>query len=393
MHDPSPLSTLSLAHPNAPTLERAEVTRALGDAASAAKHLQELLDGADVFVLLTCLRIEVASQAPLEHLRSAMTNFIGPLASPMVGRSGRDATHHLLKVASGLDSAIVGEPEVLGQFRRAVEEGRSHGTLSGTFEQLLSAAIKTGRDIRRQLPDTPHASLSRVASDHIEGAERVAIFGAGAIANAVAKTLAPSSSHVTMYARRPEAVAVGVDAVDHINDAAQALETADAVVAATSAKRDLFDESEVRAAVSRRDTPLVIIDLAMPPDFSLHEDVDNVKYLGLDALAELVRPVAVPTSVDAMLDDATDIAERRYLNHRSAGPVIAGLLAEADRIAGDEAAKAFQRSDVAGSEEAFQELARRVARRLLHPTVSFLSGHERGSEAAPLLAEAYELAE
>jgi glutamyl-tRNA reductase len=393
MSHPRPISTLSFAHPYASTAQRAAVSGALIDPSSAKKSLKVNLGGANVFVLVTCLRIEIVAESTLDDLQTAATSLIGPATGDLVGRSGSEAIHHLLSVASGLDSPIVGEAEVLGQFRRAVEQGRSLGTISGPFSQLLATAIKTGRSVRSQLPATPQASLSRVASDRVAGLSTVAVLGAGAMANAVATALTENGTHVTMYARRPEAITATVDAVDHINNAAIALGEAEAVIAATSAKRNLFDEAEVRDAVANRSSPLVIIDLAMPPDFSLPASVENVSYVGLDELAALVRPTAVPLSVDEFLDHAARDAEARYVNHEAAGPVIERLLAEADRIAQDEAEKAFGRPSSEDTETLLHDLARRVARRLMHPAVAYLSGHERGGEAAPLLAEAYELSE
>jgi len=388
-----PLSTLSLAHPRASTLERAVVATAMVDAQAAAVSLQAEIGGAGIFVLITCLRVEIAGECTIDALTAATTALLGSLPGKMEARSDNEAIHHLLSVAAGLDSPIVGEPEVLGQFRRAVENARTAGTMGGAFEQLLSAAINTGRLVRTQLPESPHVSLARVAADHVAGSKAVAIFGAGAMANAVASALETAATHVTMYARRPGAVRVSVDAVDHINNAVVALAQADAVIAATSAKRDLFDEAEVLAAVADRKTPLIIVDLAMPPDFSLSVEVENIEYLGLDQVADLVRPIAVPESVDEFMRTAAHDAEYRYINHHAAGPVIVGLLAEADRIAAEEADKAFLRSSADTPEAVLHDLARKVARRLMHPTISYLSGHEKGTQAAALLAEAYELDE
>ena len=386
-----PVSALSLAHPRASTPERAAVATTMVDALTAARSLRASLDGAGVFVLITCLRIEISAECTIDALVAATTTLLGSLPEKMEARSDNEAIHHLLSVAAGLDSPIVGESEVLGQFRRAVESARIAGTIGGAFEQLLSAAINTGRLVRTQLPESPHVSLAKVAADHVAGSKNVAVFGAGAMANAVAGALETTASHVTMYARRPEAVTINVDTVDHINNAAVALAQADAVIAATSAKRGLFAETEVLAAVADRKTPLTIVDLAMPPDFSLSTEVENIEYLGLDQLADLVRPTAVPASVDNFMRTAAHDAEYRYINHQAAGPVIAGLLAEADRIAADEAEKAFLRPSTDSPEAILHDLARKVARRLMHPTVSFLSGNEKGHQAAPLLAEAYEL--
>lgn len=363
------------------------------DGRTTALALQAEIDGAGVFVLITCLRVEIAGECTIDALTTATTAILGQLPEKMEARSDNEAIHHLLSVAAGLDSPIVGEPEVLGQFRKAVEVARTTGTIGGAFEQLLSAAINTGRLVRAQLPESPHESLARVAADQVADSKSIAIFGAGAMANAVARALETATTRVTMYARRPEAVTVRVDAVDHINNAAVALAQADAVIAATSAKRDLFNEAEVLAAVADRKTPLIIIDLAMPPDFSLSTDVDNVEYLGLDQVADLVRPTAVPASVDEFIRSAAHDAEYRYINHQAAGPVIVGLLAEADRIAGEEADKAFLRASTDNPEAILHDLAHKVARRLMHPTISYLSGHENGTQAASLLAEAYELDE
>ena len=81
-----PISTLSFAHPAASTSERAAIATALGDPRSAARSLQKHLDGAEVFVLITCLRVEIASDAP--GLTEAVSTLVGATAANMTERSG-----------------------------------------------------------------------------------------------------------------------------------------------------------------------------------------------------------------------------------------------------------------------------------------------------------------
>ena len=189
-------------------------------------RLAARLVGADVpygsFVLATCLRIEVAVEGDVARLDEVVHSLLGPDAmSSGVARSDEAAVIHLYRVAAGLESPIVGERDVLSQFRAALVVAENRNGVGGLFAKLLESAVAAARDVHRALPDTPHDSIAEIAADVVGTGDRVAVLGSGLMARAVAQRLASVGTAVTMVARSPEKVTlsnVDVLSFDHAHE-------------------------------------------------------------------------------------------------------------------------------------------------------------------------------
>jgi glutamyl-tRNA reductase len=388
------VTSATFAHPDATSDDRARL-------ALDGPHLEEALGrvraaGVDAFVLATCLRIEVVSVGCHKANRRVLELLYpdSDLPAPVV-RFDRDVVHHLYRVAAGLDSPIVGEPEVLGQFRAALDVSRSHGAAGGMFEKLLQSAVRAGRAARKQLPETGVGSLALVAAALAADAAEVAIFGAGAMAHAAAETLrtAERPPRVTVYARRPDAVAFDADEVRHMSDAPRALASFPVVISATSSKRELFDGGVLSEALSARSDQLLLVDLAMPPDFSPNGHDGRLRYVNLDDLAERARDHQASNEVEDVLDGLATDMWAKLTNHHQVGPVISAILAEARRAVDEEVSRFSGRLHVDDEQLAvLNQLAQTVAHRVLHRPLSYLSSAENGAHAAPILAEVFGVA-
>ena len=388
------VTSASFAHPDTTSAERAGL--ALEPA-----RLEEALDrvrraGVDAFVLATCLRVEVVNVGCDRANRRVLQLLYGDqeLPEPVV-RFDRDVIRHLYRVAAGLDSPIVGEPEVLGQFRGALEMSRAHGAAGGMFEKLLQSAVRAGRAARKQLPETGTGSLALVAADLAADAGEVAVFGAGAMARAATETLRRKEAppRVTVYARRPTAVGFDADDIRDMSEAPKALATFPVVISATSSKRELFDGAVLGEALSARSDRLLLVDLAMPPDFSPNGARDELRYLNLDDLAEQARGRQASEEVEAVLEDLAADMWSKLTNHDQVGPVISAILAEA-RQAVEEEVRRFAGKLHADDAQfgVLNQLAQTVAHRVLHRPLSYLSSDEQGAHAAPILAEVFGVA-
>ncbi|MDF1595316.1 MAG: hypothetical protein P1T08_04340 [Acidimicrobiia bacterium] len=388
------VTSATFAHPDTSSEDRARL-------ALYGPHLEEALNrvravGVDAFVLATCLRVEVVSVG-CDRANRRVLELLYPdadLPAPVV-RFDRDVVHHLYRVAAGLDSPIVGEPEVLGQFRTALEMSRSHRAAGGMFEKLLQSAVRAGRAARKRLPETGVGSMALVAADLAAGAGEVAIFGAGAMAHAAAETLrtAGRTPRVTVFARRPDAVAFDADEVRHMTDAPKALASFPVVISATSSKRELFDGGVLAEALSARPDQLLLIDLAMPPDFSPNGCNGRLRYVNLDDLADRARDRQTSTEVEEVLDGLATDMWARLTNHHQVGPVISAILAEARRAVDEEVSRFSGRLQVDDEQLAvLNQLAQTVAHRVLHRPLSYLSSAENGASAAPILAEVFGVA-
>jgi glutamyl-tRNA reductase len=389
------VTSISFAHPATPTEERSAIALTGARLAAALERVQEV--GVDVFVLSTCLRTEIASVGCDRALRRVLELLYHGLELPGSGviRFDRDAVHHLYRVAAGIDSPIVGEPEVLGQFRSALDAAREHGGVGGLFDKLLQTAVNTGRQARKLLPETATGSMALVAAEIAAGAPEVSVFGAGAMARAAVETLRGSTPapRVTVYARRPEAVRFETDDVRHLSEAPKALAESPVVISATSAKRELFDGSVLEEALAQRRSPLLLVDLAMPPDFSPGAATSALRYYDLDSLADRVRRQQASDEVEAYLEQAAGESWAKLTNHHEVGPVIAAILEEARRAVEEEVQRFSGRLQIEPENlGALTQLAQTVAHRVLHRPLSYLSSDERGASAAPIFAEVFGVA-
>lgn len=388
------VTSATFAHPETNSAQRAELALDGPRLEEALNRVQA--EGVDAFVLSTCLRVEVVNVG-CDRANRRVLELLFPEADipdPVV-RFDRDVVQHLYRVASGLDSPVVGEPEVLGQFRSALELSRNTGAAGGMFEKLLQSAVKAGRAARKQLPTTGVGSLALVAADLAADADEIAVFGAGAMARAATETLRSSKTapRVTVYARRPEAVTFGADDVRNLSEAPKALATFPAVISATSSKRELFDSAVLSEALHDRPDQLLLIDLAMPPDFSPSGHNGDLRYINLDDLADHARDRQASDDVEMVLEGLAGETWAKLTNHQKVGPVISAILSEARRAVEEEVDRFSHKAEIDEAQVGvLNQLAQTVAHRVLHRPLSYLSSAEDGAKAAPILAEVFGVA-
>ncbi|HDH24621.1 MAG TPA: hypothetical protein ENH00_00300, partial [Actinobacteria bacterium] len=127
------ISSLTFAHPHTSAGDRARLALADNALAAAYRRVDEV--GIDAFVLSTCLRVEIVSvgcEAALDRVTEILYPD-GTLPASGVRRNDQDVLLHLYRVAAGLDSPVVGEPEVLAQFRHAIDTARTAGVIGGSL--------------------------------------------------------------------------------------------------------------------------------------------------------------------------------------------------------------------------------------------------------------------
>ncbi len=385
------LSSVSFAHPDVPADDRGTLHLAGSQLTDALQRVHA--EGVDVFVLSTCLRTEVTASG-CERALDRVLHLLYPDADLPHGvlRQDRDAVAHLYRVATGLDSPILGEPEVLGQFRAALDAAQRAGSVGGLFEKTLQTAIATGKASRRRMQQVGRGSVATAAADMVAPARHVAVFGAGAMARAAAGALrsAAGSPKISVYARRPEGVSIPSDEVLPMAAAPRALAEVPVVISATGAKGELFGPEVLADALHRRTEPLLLIDLAMPPDFRPEEANGSLRYLDVDDVARHARHNGAAAAVEEEVERAATEAWAKLSNHHDVGPVIAAILGEVDRAVREEVER-FSGRLTGGSDDlaVINQLAQTVAHRVLHRPLSYLGSAEGGAQAAPILAEVF----
>lgn len=387
------LTSISFAHPEVSVEKR--VPLAVGTAALALAHRRLRQAGLDVFVLSTCLRVELAWLGESERTEAVLIALYGPTVPSTDGevRRDRDAFVHLAGVAAGLKSPMVGEPEVLGQFRKAAEAQRSEGGpgLGG----VLAAAIATARTARRSMSLRRGGSLAVVAAECASIHDRVAILGAGAMARAAVHALGPEK--VILFSRRPQEVRIEGVTVCPWEEAVHRLPGFPAIISAVGAKGGLGPEL-LAAALSGRVGQLLWIDLGMPPGLFAAAGDARLCYLDVDDLAAAaqgrqgVEELAEVARLRVGLEQSASAAWSRMAANADAGPVIAAMLGRAEAAAEAEVSRFAGRLAGATDPRAvLRQLAETVAHRVLHPAISYLGSSQRDPEETRVVAEAFGL--
>ena len=391
---------IGLNHRSTPLdlLERVTITDA-----TLPKALHDLISRNDVseaVVLSTCNRTEVYAVAERFHgayqdIRDflAETAFLAPedFADHLYTHYDAPAVSHLFAVTAGLDSAVLGESEILGQVKDAWEVAREEGTAGPTLNLLFRHALEAGKRARTDTAIGRHTtSVSQaavaLAADRLGDltGRQVLVLGAGDMGEAMALGLLKRGAAGIAVANRTGekaealAAAVGGQAVE-LADLTEALVDVDVLLCSTGATTPILDVDAAQAVMARRpDRPLLIVDIAVPRDVD-HEvgqlpgvtllDMDDLRSFA-DAGAQARR--AEVASVQELLDEELE----RYVGATSArevAPMIVALRAHAEAVRTAELERHFSRLSSLDDEQlaAVDALTRGIVAKLLHdPTVS-----------------------
>lgn len=351
-----------------------------GDAA----RLHGSLTSADIesIVLSTCNRFEVywrALRPDDDQTVMAMLDATLPLAKELLHDgaarlSGDDAACHVFRVCSGLESMVLGEAEILGQIRNAIEQSPGAGTfLRGVF----TAAIRTGRGARAST-DIGTGALS-VASAAIEqlqccvplGDKRVLLVGAGETAAKVARQLRALNAGTLVIANRTldraqalaaasAATAVGLETL------ADEIAQADVVICAAHSTSWIVTRAHVEGRTAA--SPLVLVDLSMPPAIEPFE-VEGVARIDLLEVEKATaayrqrRESEVPR-VEAFIARELEWL-RAWARQEKLRPFVSTLRQKADLIRRDELERAVEELKGGDPRMVLERFSRRMFHRML----------------------------
>ncbi len=313
----------------------------------------------EVVVLSTCNRTEVYAVAEKFHgaygdLRDFFCDLGGfspEELSPHVYSQHDDAAiSHLFEVAAGLDSAVVGESEILGQVRSAWERSQHEGGSLSTLNLLFRHAIETGKRARTETSIGRHtASVSQAAVDMarenlgtVEGLT-VLVVGAGDMGEGVTIAMADAGISQVLVTNRTIAKAQALadrvsGSVTEFYRLAETLTQADVVVTCTGAGTTVIDVEMVSKAMQQRASrPLFIVDIAVPRDVESDvATIDGVTLLDLDNLRDwAARGQALRAAeAQAVRNIVAEELERftLELTARQAAPLVALLHARAEVV-------------------------------------------------------------
>ncbi len=413
------LIVVGVSHHTAPVelLERLSVTT--GETPPVLASLVAQAHVTEAVVLSTCNRVEVYAVVSAFHggvaeiaavLASRTDLEVGELASHLYVHYDTEAVRHALRVASGLDSMVVGEAQILGQLRDAYGVSAESDSAGRFLHELMQQALRVGKRVHAETGiDRAGRSVVTAALDLIPGGfagKRALVIGAGSMGGLTLATLSRSGAGglfvANRGAERAERLAVlhGATAVDFA-DLSKVLSTVDIVVCATASPGPLLTEAAVRRAMADRDgAALAILDLAVPRDVAAEgADVPGVTLIDMTRVAS--ASLAEPSITDRAAAESIVAVEVdafvTWLRGAEVGPTVAALRARADAVVDSELSRLAQRrpdlTDEQRSEVA--HAIHRVVQQLLHsPTVRVrqLATTPGGDQYAALLRELFDLA-
>jgi len=311
----------------------------------------------EMVILSTCNRIEIYATSndlsfetlevflfetrdvPVDEIRPHLYRF-----------QDMDAVQHLFEVASGLDSLVVGEPQILGQVTKALELARGQNTAGPILNRLFQSAIHTGKRARTETAISRNpASVSSLAASKAEKVipsiteAQVVVLGAGEMAELAVEALRKRGVNrilvVNRTLERAQSLVQRWDArATTFENIDSALASADILISSTGAPHTLITYEMVKTAMNvRPDRPLVLIDIAVPrdidpdvtdiPHVSLY-DMDNLNDQLENSLAE--RMAEVPQVKAIVEDEVLSFAE--YMQSLKMIPIIADMRQQAEAI-------------------------------------------------------------
>ncbi|HVF74094.1 MAG TPA: glutamyl-tRNA reductase [Acidimicrobiales bacterium] len=379
---------------------------------------------AEAVVLSTCMRTEIYVVADRFHgAVQDVRNFLAELsfeppevfADHMYSFYEDAAVSHLFKVASGIDSAVVGENEILGQVRDAWERAVAEGACGPMLSELFRHAVEVGKKVRSETAisrGTTSVSQAAVqmAAEHLGGlsGRRILVLGAGDMGEGMAVALAGSvGDGEVLVANRTRARAaalaarVGGRAVD-FGSLAAALTEADVLLTSTGSQSVLVDASEMALVMEERQgRPLLVVDVAVPRDVDPGVgdlagvtllDMDDLRTFAEAGLAGRRREVArVQQIIAAEVERHCATASAREL-----APLIVSLRTrgEAVRTAELERFRSKLEALSPAERETVEALTKGILAKLLHePTVRLkeAAGSPRGDRLAEALRTLFDL--
>lgn len=409
-----PLFAIGFNYRSAPIAVRERIAFATDTQRSAIEGMQSSVAADEVALLSTCNRTEVYLRSDRQEVLEHVAEWLGALPtaagvdlSPYFYRLREEAVvRHAFRVASGLDSMVLGEPQILGQIKHAAKVAGEAGVLGGSLERLFQETFKVAKRVRTETA-VGAASVSMAAaalklSQQLFGdldQTRILFIGVGEMIELAATHFsAQSPKHIAVANRTLER---GRELANRFNASAMTLQEIperlhefDIVISSTASTLPIIGKGLVeRALKARRRKPMFMVDLAVPRDIEAEVgDLDDVFLYTLDALGKIIsqnqetREAAVKEA-DAIIDVAVNDF-MAWLAARASVPVIQQLRSRADEYRQFElerARKSLARGEPA--EKVLELLASGLTNKFLHHPLAALnraSGAERAALANAL---------
>ncbi|MDG2114697.1 MAG: glutamyl-tRNA reductase [Actinomycetota bacterium] len=420
---PLSIVVLGLNHRSAPIGLLEQCTVAPADLPKQLAELSSRSHVSEAVLVSTCNRTEAYVVAEKFHAAYAeirdffaTSAFVAPedLTDHMYVHHDDDAVRHLFSVASGLDSVVLGESEILGQTKSSWETARLEGTAGPVLNLLFRHALEAGKRARTETSISRHtASVSHAAVEmatrHLGSlSERaVLVVGAGEMAEGMVVALAGAGPSEVLIANRTHERATSLAGrvggrplpLDELDTA---LGEVDVLLTSTGATSVIVDHASVADVLERRaGRPLLIVDIAMPRDVDpAVARFDGVTLLDMDDLSDFAaggraeRALEVERVGEIVRDEAQRFGDVR--SAREMAPLIASLRGSVDAVRAAELERALASSTPLDDSQqaAVEKFSKALIAKLLHnPTIALkdAAGTAKGDRLADSVRDLFDL--
>ena len=347
----------------------------------------------ELVLISTCNRIELYAASnqlalnEMEFFLSEVSGVPAELFRPHIYRfQDMDAVRHLFEVAAGLDSLVIGEPQILGQVTRALELARGQNTAGSILNRLFQAAIHAGKRTRTETAISRNpASVSSLAASlservvHKISEAQIVILGAGEMAELAIEALRKRGAQKILVVNRTLERAEGLvqrwgAQATTFENLHSALVSADILISSTGAPHTIISRGMVHETMRHRTArPLVLIDIAVPRDIDPNvADIPHVKLHHLDNLNaqiehSLAERIAEVPQVKNILNEELELFGD-YLKSLDMLPLIANMRQNAEMIRQTELEKTLRHlPDLTEAERGHIEaMTQALVKKLLH---------------------------
>ena len=409
----SRIAICGLSHRTAPVEVREKLALLPTAIPAALTELNHQAGVKESLILSTCNRVELAlSLEDSASLNDALHHFLEKQSSISLAAAdpylykleGRDAVRHLFRVASSLDSMVVGEPQILGQLKEAYSLAKQMGTLNSHLDQLVTRAFYVAKRVRSETEIGASAvsvsyaavELAREIFGNLSDS-KVMLIGAGKMSELAARHLRNTGAKQIFVTNRTYDRAVDLAKLFNgtiVDFAAfkQALPSVDIIITSTGAREPILTVEDMKTVMkARRNKPVFIVDIAVPRNVEAAVNtLDNVFLYDIDDLQKVVERnlrgrVEAAEHAARIIEEEVQWLESR-MREREVSPAIISLQGRLEEIRASELERHRSKFGTLSQaqEDAMEALTRGIINKVAHGAIAEL--RRQGALGDPTVA-------
>lgn len=411
----SRIAICGLSHHTAPVEVREKLALPAPSLPAALTELNDLAGVRESLILSTCNRVELAlTLDESANLNDALGQFLAKQSNmtlttvdPYLYKlEGRDAVRHLFRVASSLDSMVVGEPQILGQLKDAYTLAKEMGTVNSHLEQLVTRAFHVAKRVRSETEIGSSAvsvsyaavELAREIFGNLAGS-KVMLIGAGKMSELAARHLRNTGAeqiYVTnrTYDRAVELAKLFEGWIVDFSTFRQTLPSVDIIITSTGAREPILTKDDMRTVMkARRNKPVFIVDIAVPRNVEpAVNELDNVFLYDIDDLQKVVERnlrgrAEAAEHAARIIEEEIQWVESR-MREREVSPAIVSLQAKLEEVRAAEVERYRNKLGplTPAQEEAIEAMTRGIINKVAHGAIAELRRSGAQGDASATLA-------